>query len=453
LSYDKGNFYLVYSNVKSFDGVWKDTPNFLVTSNDITGNWSAPIYLNSSGFDGSLFHDDDGRKYFVSMITDQRRGRLFGGIVLQEYCNKAKKLIGKQQLIFEGSALGCTEAPHIYKRNGYYYLITAEGGTGYHHAVTMARSKNILGEYELHPENPIISAANFPTNPLQKTGHGDLIDTPQGDWFCVFLASRPLTERGRCTLGRETAIEAMQWREDDWIYAANNGLPRLQIPTNLPTASTKESTTIRDDFDTPTLDIHFQSLRIPINENWLSLSARKGFLRLYGQESLSSLHHQSLIARRVQHFHIEASTCVEFEPTTYQQMSGLVCYYNTTHFHYLYLLGDLDSKQKFLNIISYDKGTPTELQQYIDVTGVKKVFLKAVFDHAVIQFYYGTAANKWIKIGQPLDGSILSDDYVSDDNGRYRPAFTGAFVGLCCQDLSGQRQYADFDFFEYQEFY
>ena len=119
LSYDKGILYLVYSNVKSFDGVWKDTPNFLVTSNDITGNWSAPIYLNSSGFDGSLFHDDDGRKYFLSMITDQRRGRLFGGIVLQEYCNKAKKLIGKQQLIFEGSALGCTEAPHIYKRNGY----------------------------------------------------------------------------------------------------------------------------------------------------------------------------------------------------------------------------------------------------------------------------------------------------------------------------------------------
>ena len=96
LSYDNGTFYLVYSNVKSFDGVWKDTPNYLVTTKDILGEWSAPIFLSASGFDGSLFHDDDGRKWFTSMIVDQRHSKLFGGIILQEYSEQKQRLIGKQ---------------------------------------------------------------------------------------------------------------------------------------------------------------------------------------------------------------------------------------------------------------------------------------------------------------------------------------------------------------------
>ena len=88
LSYHEGTFYLVYSNVKSFDGVWKDTPNYLVTTEDIEGDWSEPIFLSASGFDGSLFHDDDGRKWFTSMLTDHRNGKFFGGIILQEYSRR-----------------------------------------------------------------------------------------------------------------------------------------------------------------------------------------------------------------------------------------------------------------------------------------------------------------------------------------------------------------------------
>ena len=451
LTYDNGIFYLVYSNVRSFDGVWKDTPNFLVTTKDILGDWSEPIYLSSTGFDGSLFHDDDGRKYFTSMIVDQRKGKLFGGIVLQEYSVEQKRLIGQQHLIFKGTELGSTEAPHIYKRNGYYYLITAEGGTEYNHAITIARSKNLFGDYKVHLQNPIISARDVSQNPLQKAGHGDLVETQNGDWSCVFLVSRPLTERGQCTLGRETAIEEMEWREDDWIYAKNGTLPRLEIPAPSLPDFPFEKDNIRDDFDTENLNIHFQSLRIPVDETWLSLTARKGFLRLYGRESLSSLHYQSLIARRVQAFHIEASTCVEFEPTTYQQMAGLICYYNTSHFHYLHILGELGTTRKFLNIVSFDNFKPIELDEYIEVTEFQRIYLKADFNRDKIQFYYATTENNWQKIGGVLDGSILSDDYVCTGSGRYRPAFTGAFVGLCCQDLSGQKQFADFDWFEYIE--
>ena len=452
LSYDNGTFYLVYTNVRSFDGVWKDTPNYLVTTNDILDDWSEPIYLGSSGFDGSLFHDDDGRKWFTCMIVDHRKAQLFGGIVIQEYSENEQRLIGKQHQLFACTNLGCTEAPHIYKRNGYYYLITAEGGTGYHHAITFARSKTLLGKYEIHPENPIISARDFPENPLQKAGHGDLIETQYGEWFCVFLVGRPLTERGRCTLGRETAIETMEWRSDDWIYPKNNSLPRLEIPASSLPDFPFENDVIRDNFDSNHLNIHFQSLRIPINKSWLSLTERKGFLRLYGRDSLSSFFYQSLIARQVQAFHIEVSTCVEFEPTTYQQMAGLVCYYNTSHFHYLHILGDESGNRKFLNIISYDNFRPTELEEYIEITTIKRVYLKAVFNRATIQFYYATTENDCQKIGNELDGSILSDDYISTGSNRYRPAFTGVFVGLCCQDLSGQRKFADFDWLEYVEY-
>ena len=111
------------------------------TATTIDGEWSDPVYLNSSGFDPSLFHDDDGNKWLVNMLWDHRPGQnRFAGIVVQEYSPREKKLIGERVNIFEGTPLGLTEAPHLYKRDGWYYLLTAEGGTGWSHAVTMARS-------------------------------------------------------------------------------------------------------------------------------------------------------------------------------------------------------------------------------------------------------------------------------------------------------------------------
>ena len=458
LSYDKGTFYLVYSNVRSFDGVWKDTPNYLVTTQNILGDWSEPIYLSSSGFDGSLFHDVDGKKWFLSMLTDHRKGLFFGGTFMQEYNEKEQRLIGTQYNIFKGTDLGCTEAPHLYKKKGYYYLVLAEGGTEYGHAMTLARSTSIIGPYELHPENPFLTARNSPKSTLQKCGHGDLVETPNGDWYAVFLVGRPISQRGRCTLGRETAMEQVEWRADDWLYLKEGvQTPRLEVPSPLQTKKntievSSTLTSHRNTFGKDGLSIHFQSLRVPINESWLSLTAREGNLRLYGRESLSSFHYQSLIARRVQHFNIEASTCLEFSPTTFQQMAGLVCYYNTGHWVYLHLMGHEDETSKFLQIIYCDNFEMQEiLEEPIEVSGHQRLYLKVNFNRSNLQFHYAIKANEWQKIGKILDGSILSDDYVRDGSQRYRPAFTGTFVGLCCQDLSGRKQHADFDWFEYIE--
>lgn len=461
ITHHDGVFYLLYTNVKSFDGEWKDTPNYLVTATDINGPWSEPVFVNASGFDSSLFHDDDGKSYYINMLLDHRDGRFFGGVVLQEFDKQSKELIGKIHYIFEGTEHGRTEGPHIYKRNGYYYLMTAEGGTSYEHCMTLARSKSVFGPYEVHPENPLITAKYDEDNYLQKTGHGDIVETQNGEWYAVFLTGRPLTKLGRCITGRETAIEKVEWRDDDWLYLACGGqVARKEVEApDLP----EHQFSVPDqriNFDTDKVDINFQALRVPMTKDWVNQEDRQGYLRLYGKESLSSCFEQSMIARRVQAHHTVAQTCIEYFPENFQQMAGLVCYYNTVHYHYLHITGDdfgAYSGKKFINILSCDDHKTTcPIGKPIEITATGKVHLKADFNGAQLQFYYAITTNgdqpDWVKIGPLLDGSILSDDYVEHAERHFHPCFTGAFYGLACQDLSGQKLHADFGYFDYQEF-
>ncbi|MDP3523854.1 MAG: glycoside hydrolase family 43 protein, partial [Hoeflea sp.] len=160
LSHADGLFWLVYTDVKRFDGNFKDSHNYIVTAPAIEGPWSDPVHVNSSGFDPSLFHDEDGRKWFVNMVWNHRSNSIggqpkhpaFAGILMQEYDAGAGRLIGKPENIFKGSSHGLVEGAHLFKRDGWYYLTVAEGGTGYGHAVTMARSRTLDGPYELHPD-------------------------------------------------------------------------------------------------------------------------------------------------------------------------------------------------------------------------------------------------------------------------------------------------------------
>jgi xylan 1,4-beta-xylosidase len=452
LSYHNGIFYLVYTNVKSFDGVWKDTPNYLVTTNDIRGEWSEPLFVSATGFDGSLFHDDDGKKWYLSLLVDHRKGKFFGGITIQEWNNETKKLTGETFHIFKGSSLGITEGPHLYKKDGYYYLLTAEGGTEYGHAATIARSKNITGPYELSPHHPFISSREHKNYYLQKCGHASLVQTKDGKWLTVFLTGRPLTVHGHCILGRETAMETVDWPANEWpILGSGSSVPRVEVPTDVVAESKHKNLNAKDDFDTDVLNIHFQSLRIPITNDWASLTVRKGFLTLYGRESLSSLHEQSLLARRIQSLKMEAATCVDFSPKYFQQMAGLVCYYNSAHFHYLHITAN-DEGNRCLQIISFDNFKQTEaFDEPIQLPDTGFIYLKAALHGAELQFYYATRENEWIAAGNVLNATILSDDYVRDGSDRYRPAFTGAFIGMCYQDLSGNKLPAHFDWFSYVE--
>ena len=461
LSHSDGLFWLIYTDVKRFGRAsvagasgssMRDFHNYLVTNPRIDGEWSDPVYLNSSGFDPSLFHDDDGRKYLLNMLWDHRPGyNRFAGIVVQEYSSKERKLIGERVNIFKGTALGLTEAPHVYKRNGWYYLLTAEGGTNWNHAVTMARSRKLTGPYELHPDTYIMSARHRPDAPLQRAGHASLVETQNGETYMVYLCGRPLRNRGRCTLGRETAIQKMVWGKDDWLRTLDSqGIPALETPAPSLRPHTFPPTPPREDFNGPQLPIDFQWLRTPWPEEIFSLTARPGFLRLFGRETLGSLFRQSLVARRQQSHCFTATTVVEFEPEHFQQMAGLICYYNSTKFHYLYISHD-ESLGKHLRVMSSipDSVQADAFSPPIAVSAGKAIHLRVEVDYDRLHFAYRVegADNDWRWLPQQFDASILSDECIAPGQAH----FTGAFVGMACQDMSGTSKHADFDFFEYQE--
>ena len=456
LSYADGQFWLVYTDVKRHAGSFKDTHNYIVTAPSIEGPWSDPIHVNSSGFDPSLFHDDDGRKWFLNMQWNYRpygyHGQparpAFDGILLQEYDAGRQSLVGPIRNIFPGSPLALVEGPHLHKKNGWYYLTVAEGGTGYNHAVTMARSRSLEGPYETHPETHLITSKDAPDAVLQRAGHGQIVETPDGEVFHTHLCSRPLPGTRRSPLGRETAIQKCRWDDDGWLYMEEGGpVPLLEVPAAADTADDAVAHAARYEFSAGTLPADFQWLRTPCPDRILSLDARPDHLRLVGRESIGSLFEQALVARRQQHFALRIETEVAFFPDTYQQAAGLVHYYNSQKFHFLAVtydekvgralvimscLGDPQSKLSFAldAPIALDDG-PVELAADIDGTSLQ-------FRHRM--------AGAWREVGPVLDASLISDEAGGGEHG----SFTGAFVGMAAFDTSGRGLPADFRYFDYR---
>jgi xylan 1,4-beta-xylosidase len=480
LTYADGLFYLVYTDVKRYgrasvggmaSASLRDFHNYLVTAERIDGDWSEPVYLGSSGFDPSLFHDEDGRKYLLNMLWDHRPGQnRFAGIVLQEFSAGEQKLIGQRRLIFRGTSIGFTEGPHLYRRGGYYHLLVAEGGTFWGHAVTMARSRSIEGPYEVHPETYVLTARDRPDCALQRAGHGSLVNTHDGETYMVYLCGRPLPNRGRCVLGRETAIQKMVWSQDGWLRTGDgHGVPQINVagPNQSPHPGKKEVgphsphrpegslaqmepapfIAVREEFDSPELPIDFQWLRTPYPERLWSLTQRPGFLRLFGRETLGSQFEQALVARRQQAHCFTAQARMEFQPEHFQQAAGLILYYNATKFHYLFLTED-DANRRHLRVMSCVPDVGDSFSAPIPLpAGTGNIELRMDVDYERLIFAYRQAGDAWRMLPQVFDASIVSDEAGPPT----LPNFTGAFAGVCCQDLAGTRRPADFDYFEYRE--
>jgi beta-xylosidase len=443
---------LVYTDVKRKDGSFKDTPNYIVTAERIEGPWSDPIYINSSGFDPSLFHDEDGKKWFINMIQDhRRRPRAFAGIRLQEYDPSVNALVGPTKTIFYGTELDLVEGPHLYKRNGWYYLLTAEGGTGYEHAVTLARSRDIWGPYELHPQKHILSSKDSPLASLQRAGHGDLVETPDGKTYLVHLTGRPITQARRCVLGRETAIQEAYWDTDDWLYVKNGPVPSLDV--ELPALRNESSywAEQRYTFDeTKGLHIDFQWLRTPEPDRIFAINDAR--LHLIGRESIGSWFEQALLARRQSHFSYDAETVIEFSPDDERQFAGLTAYYCRYNFYYLTVTADADGQRELL-ILSSEASWPEGRLEFPLADPVKlpdhgKVRLALSVRGKQLQFSYALEGEEELKkIGPVYDASILSDECGGH---LVHGSFTGAFVGVAASDLNGTEKTASFDYVLYR---
>ena len=455
-----GKFTLIYTDMKRYGRTsgsggapgasLRDLNNYLVTADTIDGEWSDPVFLNSSGFDPSIFEDDDGRIYVLNQLWDHRPGKnRFGGIVVQEYDPARRQLVGERHNVFRGTSAGLTEAPHIHKRDGWYYLITAEGGTYYQHQVTLARSRTLLGPYEVHPDKPLITSRERPDAVLQRAGHADWTETADGETVVVFLCSRPLRNRGRSVMGRESAIARLRWDADGWprLVSTLGRAPDVEValpdlaPHPFPAAPA------RVEFDGPELPIEFQWLRTPVWQELFSLTARPGHLRLYGRETIGSVFRQALVARRQQAFCYSARTVMDFAPAHYQQAAGLVCYYNGGKFHYLYVSNDEDHGRHLRVMSALPDGTAADAFTTPIPLPPGLVQLRVEVDDQRLLFAYSLDGAAWNWLPEIFDASILSDEAATPATAN----FTGAFVGVCCQDTAGTALPADFDWFEYVE--
>jgi xylan 1,4-beta-xylosidase len=456
LTHDGSLFWLVYTDVKRKDGSFKDTHNYIVSAPAITGPWSEPSYINSSGFDPSLFHDPDtGKKWFVNMLWDHRaRPKRFAGIALQELDATSRKLAGPRKNIYLGTDLGLVEGPHMYKRNGWYYLLTAEGGTAYEHACTLARSKDIWGPYETHPNTHILTSKDSPFAPLQRAGHGDIVDTPDGRTYLVHLTGRPTTQNRRCVLGRETAIQEASWGEDDWLYVKNGPVPSLFVDVPGTRDEGAYWAEKRYTFENG-LPLDFQWLRTPETERIFETSADGGGkLTLIGRESIGSWFEQALVARRQTHFSYEAETVIDFAPTDERQFAGLVAYYCRYNFFYLTVTADSEGNRELLILsseVSWPDGNLAEpFLEPVALPREGKVKLGLTIRGSRLRFSYaleGENAADMKEVGPPMDASILSDECGGH---QAHGSFTGAFVGVACSDLNGMAAKAHFDYFTYR---
>lgn len=458
ISWDGEYFWLIYTDVKTRNGGLFNTHNYLVKSGDIRGGWSEPVYLNSSGFDPSLFHDTDGKKYVVNMING------FKGILVQEYDSSKECLVGEPKNVYPGTGRDFTEGPHIYHIGDYYYLLMAEGGTAYEHMVTMARSRSIWGPYEADPENPVLTSDVENPDALQKCGHGDLVCAQNGEWYLVHLGSRPPRGTKQCVLGRETSIQKVVWNEEDWLRLACGGRyaqyetenPAGISPYLFPEEEKKDYG--RDDFDKD-LGIRYTSLREPY-DGFAALKKRPGYLRLYGQESLNSCFHVSLIARRQQARLVQVKTCLEFVPECREQAAGLAYMYDTRNFYLLVKTGTQEiggipgtaevretggmsetSSRTVLRLLRSCNGDAQNVFPEIVIPESGPLYLCAVTvqEGLYVQFFYSLDGEQYEKLAE-VSTEILTDEHCV--------GFTGAHFGMYCHDMTGQRRYADFDYFE-----
>ena len=455
-------FYLVYGIMHSMNARYFDISNYLITAKDPKGPWSEPVYLHSMGFDASLFHDDDGRKYLSALEWETRSDHEKPGpITVMEYDPVKKKVTGLPRRIWRGGTdRGCIEAPHLTKRNEYYYIMCAEGGTGYYHSVAVGRSKYIFGPYEPDPCNPILTSSPGNVNErsdwdhlkpryynpeavLQKAGHGSYVDLPGGETYLLFHCSRPFTPELRCTLGRETAIQKMRWTDDGWLRSCSGSvLPDEWTEESALQEAAMPSLPDLDDFDSETLSLMYYAPRIDPG-SFTDLTSRPGWIRIRGQESGASLHEVSLLARKLTSLHARATTLMDFEPDFWQHSAGLILYYDNMNFFYLCKTFSEELDCPVLQLLQLENGKKYEYPDHIvPLREQGPVWLRFTVEGRDTRFYYSFDGETYFPVGPSLDTSLLSDEY--SDYGE----FTGTFAGITCADRLLHEKSADFDFFE-----
>ncbi len=439
IRYHKGVYYVINTLIGKGG-------NFYVTATNPAGPWSDPIWIKDApGIDPSLFFDADDKVYYtgngrpVDNTPDSKKRHIW----LQEFDLKQQKLVGEKTVILVEGALHdaqSAEAPHIYKKDGYYYLIIAEGGTGENHAVTVFRSKNIKGPYESNKKNPILTHRNLGRNyPIACTGHADIVDTQNGEWWMVLLGVRPYGGF-HYNLGRETFLTPVSW-EENWPVV-NPGLGKVlfsQAGPNLPIFNIKNQPAV-DDFNVDTLAFAWNFLRTPRNKFW-SLQEKKGALRVHLlPEKISQLVSPAFIGRRQQDTSFEASCKMTFSPQSPNETAGLVVFMNNDyHFRFEKTIHNGAGQ---IVVTKRHAGVETILANVPATNAEVELTVFANGQSYGFKLKDGAGAVKTILIN--VDGRTLSRINAG--------GFTGTYIGMYASSNGlSSSNYADFDWFKYSK--
>jgi len=433
LSHHGDTFYLVCTFV---DG----GGNFLMTASNPAGPWSDPVWLGFDGIDPSLFFDDNGRAWLLNNGQPPDNRPLYDGhraIWMQEFDPVARKLIGPREIKVNGGADIAKhpvwiEGPHLFKKDGWYYLICAEGGTAEGHSEVVFRSRSVRGPYVPGPENPILTQRTLPdsrANPVTCTGHADFVDTPGGDWWAVFLGCRPYATNFYNT-GRETFMLPVTWK-DGWPTILPPGQP-VPLAVRGPAGVTSSDRVIvalsgnftwRDSFDGALLAPPWVMLRRP-HETWWHVGNPYPWLMMApSRDTLSGKGNPAFIGRRLQHAHFDASTEVEMTEAA-GTSAGLVAFQNESHHYFFGMRRAKDGSSVFVERLN---GKGPETIARVPVTHAAGIGLRMSGDDGVLKFEYathgdGTDGGAWRTLAADVDATVLSTQAAG--------GFVGTMIGL-----------------------
>lgn len=421
IRYHNGLFYMTTTNVS-------DKGNFYVYANNPAGDWSDPLWVDQGGIDPDIFFDDDGKTYFMSAM---------GGIHLCEIDIKTGRRLTESKRVWNGTGGRHAEAPHIYKKDGYYYLLLAEGGTEYGHKATIARSRDIYGPYDSNPANPILTHINQNAafNPIQGVGHADLIEAHDGSWWAVFLGFRPQSYSHHL-LGRETFLAPVRWDENAWPVINGDGTVALNMNcATLPQVKIPEKPA-KVDFNESKLGNEWNYLCNPNYGNY-SLTERKGHLRLKASTiTLDEIDSPTFLGRRQQHINFRATTLLDYSGLRDGSESGITVYMTG---NYRYDLSVRRVGDKSVLSLSYYLGALRHVEREIQITG-NRVYIRVEGGEDLYSFSYSTDGKQYEKPGN-IDTRFISSETAG--------GFTGIYLGLFAHSKTENSSYADFDWFEY----
>lgn len=464
----EGTFYVITTNRKNGG-------NFIVSTKNPSRPWSEPFWIeDADGIDPSLFFDEDGRVYYIG-TTEATKVTYFGESVIwcQELDLNTMKLIGERHNLWQGALVNAqwAEGPHIYKVKGYYYLMISEGGTGYHHAVTIARSETIFGIYKGNPSNPILTHRHLGENyPISNPGHADLVETQNGEWWMVALASRPYGGYYR-NLGRETFLIPVIW-ENGWPIVSP-GTGKVENSYQIPDLQENLVLNIeaQDDFDTNILSCVWNTIRTP-RDIFYSLDERPGYLRIklspismmeelkspnfeakYQRRKEVYLHDSpSFLGRRQQHFNFSVEVKMEFKPSSEFEAAGLALIQNNNfQYRFEYILEDGNKKIRLIKgssitKVDYEHKTFYYNNQETNIADVifdcDIIYLRIIASDQLLYFFYGASMSEMKLLKGNVDGRHLSPDVAG--------GYVGTYIGMFASSNGKKSEnVADFDWFRY----